>query len=391
MAHIAHSPQQVLVPLTALLALGLVIDGYAEALAWLAIATQTLLEPGYLPLILPIWMALAAAKAMTRFFDTQGTRRSAVYVVVMLALALPLSSIHRGHALWSPPSDEEEDSDKKYDALTEEEAFYLQPVLLERALAGLRKQSPGKTELFFIGLAGDAEQSVFLREVLSVQNIMDERFATSGHSVVLVNNYEAAKNFPLASVTALRRTLRRVGETMDRQHDILFLFITSHGGHDHSIQLDFWPLQLDPLNPQILRELLDESAIKWRVVVVSACFSGGFVEALRNDNTVVISAAAPDRTSFGCSDQNDWTYFGKAFFDEALRRENDLPAAFEQAKQAIVRREAEEKIDEPSEPMMAAGNAMILQWRDFVRRREAAGQAGDKAVSAGAARLQKLP
>lgn len=120
------------------------------------------------------------------------------------------------------------------------------------------------------------------------------------------------------------------------------------------------------MNPQVLRQILDESRIKWRVVVVSACYSGGFIEPLRDDNTIVITAAAPDRTSFGCSDENDWTYFGKAFFDESLRHENDLSVAFEQARRAIARREEEEQVEVESEPMIAIGPAMEKKWRSFI-------------------------
>jgi len=34
---------------------------------------------------------------------------------------------------------------------------------------------------------------------------------------------------------------------------------------------------------------------------------------------IVVAAAGPDKKSFGCSHEAEWTHFGKAFFDEALR------------------------------------------------------------------------
>ena len=37
--------------------------------------------------------------------------------------------------------------------------------------------------------------------------------------------------------------------------------------------------------------------------------------------TIVVAAAGPDKKSFGCSHEAEWTHFGKAFFDEALRAE----------------------------------------------------------------------
>jgi hypothetical protein len=359
-------PHKLEMCLTVLLAASLAVDG----LAWLIVKlleradlTGEMLE---FSLLGPLWKTLASAKALAHALDAQGWRRAVLYFGLASLLALPLATVQPGTSLWSAAKEGDDLAyDKKYDALTSEEAFYLQPSLLERALADLRKQRSGQTELFFVGLAGDAEQEVFLKEVRAVEAIMSGRFGTAGHAVTLVNNYQAATDYPLASVTGLRRTLGRVGEIMDKNDDILFLFITSHGSRDHSILLDFWPLRFNPLNPNVLRKILDESGIKWRVVVVSACYSGGFIEALRDDKTIVITAAAPDRSSFGCSDENDWTYFGKAFFDEALRHESDLETAFGVARHIIARREQEEQISTVSDPRIAAGKAMNAKWRLF--------------------------
>ena len=65
--------------------------------------------------------------------------------------------------------------------------------------------------------------------------------------------------------------------------------------------------------------MLDDAGIRNRVIVVSSCYSGTFVDALRDDDTLVMTASAKDRNSFGCSNEADFTYFGKAYFDEALR------------------------------------------------------------------------
>ena len=57
--------------------------------------------------------------------------------------------------------------------------------------------------------------------------------------------------------------------------------LTSHGSEDHEFYINQPPLPLDPLTPQRLRVALDASGIRWRVIVVSACYSGGYIEALR--------------------------------------------------------------------------------------------------------------
>jgi hypothetical protein len=93
------------------------------------------------------------------------------------------------------------------------------------------------------------------------------------------------------------------------------------------------------------------------VIVVSACYAGNFVEPLRNDNTIILTAAAADRTSFGCSDENDLTYFGEAFYRDALPKAASLRAAFETARAAILERETREG-ETHSNPQAYFGAAM---------------------------------
>ena len=314
-----------------------------------------------------VWTALAVAKAAAGPNEIKGGRSVALSAILILVLAVPSGLVDpAASGLWRPS--EEDTYEKKYDALTEEAAFYRQPKIFNEALAKLRKHSHQASELYFLGFGGDADQEVFAKEVLAVEKIIGQRFDASARAVSLVNSYHTALDYPVASVTALRRSIMSIGEAMDKDRDILFLFITSHGYSDHEIALEFWPLRFAVLNPEVLRGILDESGIKWRVVVISACYSGGFIEPLRKDDTIVITSAAADKSSFGCDDLNDWTYFGKAFFADALRKENDLAKAFDEAKQSIARREQEENVDVASEPGIFLGPAMNAKWHDFLKQ-----------------------
>ena len=125
----------------------------------------------------------------------------------------------------------------------------------------------------------------------------------------------------------------------------------------------------------VLKDMLDRSGIKWRVLVISACYSGSFVDALKDERTLVVTAAAADKTSFGCSNENDFTYFGDAYINTALREDFSFVAAFERAKDIIARREAAENLI-PSEPQIYLGAAMKTKLhqveRRFAKRRLAA-------------------
>ncbi|HYL24874.1 MAG TPA: C13 family peptidase, partial [Burkholderiales bacterium] len=120
------------------------------------------------------------------------------------------------------------------------------------------------------------------------------------------------------------------------------------------------PLELASLTPTALARLLQDAGIKWRVIVVSACYSGGYIEPLRDDNSVVITASAAERSSFGCETGRDFTYFGEAYFRDALARTRSFTQAFELAKAAVAKREAEGKLT-PSLPQMWVGRAVAAR------------------------------
>jgi hypothetical protein len=104
--------------------------------------------------------------------------------------------------------------------------------------------------------------------------------------------------------------------------------------------------------------------VKWRVIIVSACYAGGFIEPLRDDNTVIITAASADRTSFGCEVGRDFTYFGEAYFRDALAKTRSLTDAFDLAREIVAKREAEEKLT-PSQPQMWKGKAIAERLKNF--------------------------
>jgi hypothetical protein len=113
-------------------------------------------------------------------------------------------------------------------------------------------------------------------------------------------------------------------------------------------------LQLEQLTDDDLTAALRDSGIRRRIIVISACYAGAFIQPLEDPDTIVIAAAAPDRTSFGCSDDRDMTYFGEAFYRDALPRARTLQDAFAAAKAAIAERERQEH-ETPSQPQAYFG------------------------------------
>ena len=242
----------------------------------------------------------------------------------------------------------------------------LQPVLMERALADLQGSNAGQPpQLFFVGFAGYGSQAVFKREALAVRALFDERFGTKRRSLVLVNHASTVNDIALANAPNLDGALQHVGALMNRETDLLFLFITSHG-LENLVAVEMSGFAFRGLTPRALKAMLDRAQIKNRVIVISACHSGSFIPELAGPTSLVIAAARADRTSFGCEDQREWTYFGDAFFNRALREERSFERAFDRARLTIRRWERQERLVR-SLPQIAGGQGLRQRLDEIAR------------------------
>lgn len=240
-------------------------------------------------------------------------------------------------------------------AASVETALYSQRALLDRAIAGVAPREPGRINLFLLALAGDGTQEVFHREVDFVRAQFERDFHIGAHALTLVNSRNTVGTAPMATRTSLREALAGIAARMDREQDILFLFLTSHGSKDHQLALDLDGMDLLNLPARELGSMLRDSGIRWKVVVVSACYSGGFIDDLHDDHTLIITAARRDRTSFGCADENEFTDFGRAYFKEALPQASSFQDAYRKATALVdewEKKDGRAGPGEQSEPQM---------------------------------------
>jgi hypothetical protein len=202
---------------------------------------------------------------------------------------------------------------------------------------------------------------VFAEETKLAGRVISERYGAAGRTLLLVNDRRDLESLPLATVHGLRRALGLLAERMDRSKDVLFLFLTSHGSAEPSLTVSNTTWPLEQLDPAGLRKALDASGIRWRVVVIAACYSGAFIPALADDHTAIFTSSAADRTSFGCSDDRDVTEFGEAFIRDAVPRAPSLVAAFDRAKVALAGEERRRNLTE-SLPQSRIGAAFSAHW-----------------------------
>jgi hypothetical protein len=251
------------------------------------------------------------------------------------------------------------------DAQDEGEAILFgQAARIDRALAAMGHVASSKPRAFFLGFAGVGDEKVFAQEIGLAGRVLGERYGIDGRSLSLINDQRDLQRAPLATVSGLKYALQGLGSRMNLDRDVLFLSISSHGAQDPAIVVSNSQLPLKDLSDEDLADALRESGIKWRVIIISACYAGAFIDSLRDPDTIVITAAAADRTSFGCSNDRDLTYFGEAFYRDALPGARSLQDAFDAAKSAIAARERREHVT-ASNPQAYFGVKMQAKLADM--------------------------
>lgn len=236
------------------------------------------------------------------------------------------------------------------------EALYAaQEQLFGAQVAALGPGQAGEPEVFALTLGGTAGQSVFLSEVEGVAAILDAAYDAGGRTLRLANSRTAPLRYPMANRANLARALVEIGRRQGPE-DLAFLFLTSHGQKDR-FALDFPEAGTTDLTAADFARMLREAGIGPAVIVLSACFSGSFLDELAAPDRLVITAARGDRTSFGCRDGAEWTEFGRSLFDRALRVEADPRKAFRAAAEDVARKEVANGLP-PSLPQMREGAAI---------------------------------
>ncbi len=235
--------------------------------------------------------------------------------------------------------------------------FESQQRLLAARLDAIAQERRGVVDLYAITFAPYADVDVFMRESAVVASVMDGRFDARGGTLQLVNNVATVDRFAWATPLNLQRAIARVAQHMNRDEDILFLHLTSHGGADGRLAAEFFPLTVDELTPQTLRRWLDEAGVRNRVISISACFSGSWIAPLADDDTLVMTAADAEHTSYGCGSKSTLTFFGQAMYDEQLRHTWSFEQAHAASRKLIDQRErAAGKDDGYSNPQIRVGS-----------------------------------
>jgi hypothetical protein len=224
----------------------------------------------------------------------------------------------------------------------------------QQALAELKPQRPGTVDAYVVVAALDTAP-VFEREARETGRVLARRFGAEGRTLVLAEDEGSDKADGAATPERLSIALRQVAGFIDPKEDVVVLYTTSHGSPEAGLNFRDPARGIAIITPPQLAAMLNGPGIKNRLVILQACFAGQFVPALTSPSTVVATAASDMTSSFGCTAGNDWTFFGYALIDQAMRKPDTFVRQFRRAFVTILEWEKELAID-PSNPQISVGS-----------------------------------
>jgi Peptidase C13 family len=330
-------------------------------------------------LMLAVWILTGAFRAGANTKQTFSVTGGAVSAIALLATfaiipnsaMLYSSTSPEGRSdVWyfarlasTPQTEDRSSAEATSPQFDWEAALADQPQMIQSTIDEI-KSSDNEAHVYFIGMAPYSGQAVFSREVKASREIFDKHFGTEKRSIVLLNSQEPSEVTPIASATNLKALAAGLKSKINLERDVIVLFITSHGTRD-LLSVDQYPIPFNQITPTDIKQTLEATGARNRLVIISACFSGSFIDDLKDENTAVITAASEDRTSFGCSNERDWTFFTNALFNHGFRKSRDIKQAFTLASELVKTWEGKQKL-EPSRPQIFLGKQFETAWKNLI-------------------------
>jgi Peptidase C13 family len=231
---------------------------------------------------------------------------------------------------------------------------------LDKAIAALKPHSKDVVDAYVVAISLDSD-AVFFREASEAARVLSARFSANGRTLLLTAGADDKPNGPpQGSPDNLGTALAAVADRMDKAEDVLVLYSTSHGDPRTGLAYRDGEKGAGMIAPAHLARLLDDLGFERRIILISACYSGIFIPMLTNDETVIVTAASSRRPSFGCVPSNDWTFFGDALINNALRKPQPFEKAADEAQSLIDKWEASLRVPS-SEPQLFIGSS-VARW-----------------------------
>jgi hypothetical protein len=146
--------------------------------------------------------------------------------------------------------------------------------------------------------------------------------------------------------------VNQLGDLAQTARGGCLVYFTSHGSPEGIL------VGSRTWTPNMMASVIDSTCgARPAVVILSSCFSGVFVPILADANRMILTAARPDRTSFGCGEADHYTYFDACVLQE-LGVAHDFAVLGRAVQACVAKREHDMSATPPSEPQMEIGAAL---------------------------------
>jgi hypothetical protein len=308
-------------------------------------------------------MIAVCVRAVYVLAESPSRHRLARAVLGGIVLSLPLWFVPLAGPFegWWVRDGDDDDATLAADANpASEPVMAVQGYLLDQALDNLEDERSDVTDLYFVGFAPDSRQDGFRQEIDMAQRVLDERFDTRGRSITLLNAHDSVTTMPFATLTNLRKVIDEIGDAIDPDDDVVMLYLTGAPDAENGLAAVHPPLDLVAVTPDAVKQLLDSAGIRFRVIVVSTCAAGAWIDTLQDQDTAVLVSSPGQARAAGCAGGPQPSPFSAALFGAALRSGDSIPAAFAQVVRDFAQKGA-------TAPQLWMGQGVDTQLRQVKR------------------------
>lgn len=212
-------------------------------------------------------------------------------------------------------------------------------------------EPPGR--ILFAGFAMHSQSKVFRNDVLLAEKLVSE-IDPNALMLKLANPAkDQSADWPQATAENFALVMAKMAEVA-RPRDRVLLLISTHA-NPGLLNINVGGKNQQPLTPKALAEALAPLNQVPTLVVLSACYSGVFIEPLKAPNRVVLTATDVRRTSFKCQYEGNTTYFADALFGQAGAGNLSVTDWMGEAQKSIAAQEKRRKLP-ASKPLIFVGD-----------------------------------
>lgn len=198
---------------------------------------------------------------------------------------------------------------------------------------------------------GGAHSEVFDNARRDLAKALSDRGFSSDHILQFSIKPESYPKEQVLRTDSLE-IVHRLEALTQTAKDGCLLYFTSHGSPEGVV------VGRNNWTPNIMAQVVDATcADRPAVIIISACFSGIFVPLLADPNRMVLTAARPDRASFGCGEANRYTYFDGCVLQQ-IGGAHDFAALGRSVQACVAKQEHDTGAAPASEPQLEIGAAL---------------------------------